>query len=135
MTRKLRILIADDSDVLRSAICGLISRIDNCEICGEARDGAEALTKVAKLNPDVILLDLSIPIIHGLQVAQTLAKDYPSISVVIMSEQDEFLLKHISNENGIKHCIAKSNLASGLAPLLQTLAQSNIQGDPVTIDE
>ena len=118
MTRKLRILIADDSDLLRSAIYGLISRIENCKICGEARDGAEALAKAAELSPDVVLLDLSIPVIHGLQVAQTLAKDFPSITVVIMSEQDELLLKHISDENGIKYCIAKSTLAIGLAPLL-----------------
>ncbi len=124
MTRKLRILIADDSDLLRSAICGLVSRIENCEVCGEARDGAEALTKAEELTPDVILLDLSLPIVHGLQVAQTLAKDFPSTVVVIMSEQDEVLLKQISNENGIKHWIAKSTLAIGLAPLLQTLAQA-----------
>ena len=63
-----------------------------------ARDGSEALNKAAELNPDVVLLDLSIPILHGLKVAQTLARDFPAIAVVIMSEQDELLLKQIAEK-------------------------------------
>jgi DNA-binding NarL/FixJ family response regulator len=126
MTRTLRILVADDSDLLRNAICGLVARIDNCEICGEARDGSEALNKAAELNPDVVLLDLSIPILHGLKVAQTLARDFPAIAVVIMSEQDELLLKQIAEESRIEHSIAKSVLASRLGPLLKALAQSKV---------
>jgi two-component system response regulator YesN len=86
---KLKILLADDSRAIRLALQGLLlPESDHWTVCGEATDGRAAIEKVAELGPDVILLDLSLPIISGLNVAQTLNRDYPQIRVILMSAQD-----------------------------------------------
>jgi YesN/AraC family two-component response regulator len=65
----MRILIADDNDMVRRGVMGIFSSELNWEICGEARDGSEALRKARELLPDLILLDISMPGINGLQAA------------------------------------------------------------------
>lgn len=90
-------------------------------VCGEAQNGAEALEKVANLLPDILLLDLSIPIVDGLTVAKTVRKDYPAVIVVLVSEQDESILARLAESAGTPHYIAKSQLGAGLIPLLLSL--------------
>jgi two-component system response regulator AlgR len=78
---KLNILLADVSAAVRQGLKELLSRNSvDWLICGEAADGDDALTKVAQLLPDVILLDLLIPALHGLKVAEILKQAYPTFS-------------------------------------------------------
>lgn len=90
-------------------------------VCGEASDGADALEKVANLLPDILLLDLSIPVVDGLTVAKSVRKDYPAARVVLVSEQDESILAQLAETAGTPHYISKSRLAAELIPLLLSL--------------
>jgi DNA-binding NarL/FixJ family response regulator len=65
----LRILVADDHEVVRCGICALLKSQPGWEICGEASDGREAVEKVSQLNPDVVILDIRMPILNGLEAA------------------------------------------------------------------
>jgi CheY-like chemotaxis protein len=69
-------------------------------VCGEATNGENAVREVAKLLPDVILLDLSIPLLHGLRVAKILKRDYPTLVVIVMSEQDISVLSRYGRCSG-----------------------------------
>ena len=71
----MRILIADDSDAVRRGVCGILSSEKDLEVCGEAKDGSEALQKARELMPDLILLDISMPGMNGLEVARRLREE------------------------------------------------------------
>ncbi len=88
------------------------------EICGEVENGAEALEKVAKLLPDVLLVDVSIPLFDGVTVAKAVKRDYPGVRVVLMSEQDDAVLSRLADAAKTPYRIAKSRLADDLIPLL-----------------
>jgi len=115
----LRILLVDDSDVLRTVIVRMIREwSEGWQVCGEAVDGADAIRQNRALKPDVVLLDLSLPLQNGLDVATILRKTDPSGKIVIMSEQDPSALYHLAMEFGFE-CIPKSRLALDLIPTLQ----------------
>jgi DNA-binding NarL/FixJ family response regulator len=119
---RFKILIADDSELLRQALIGLIGRLAaDWEVCGEAGDGEEAVRKVADLRPDVVLVDLSLPVLNGVQVVENLHKSYPSVVAVLMSEQSEDAMRRISQETGVRG-IAKSRLARELPATLKAIA-------------
>jgi len=91
----MRILIADDSDVVRRGVCGILSSEKEFEVCGEARDGSEALQKARELLPDLILLDVSMPGLNGLEATSRIVKEFPRTRVIILSmhaSEDHVLL-------------------------------------------
>jgi DNA-binding NarL/FixJ family response regulator len=93
-------------------------------VCGEATNGEDALRDVAKLRPDVILLDLSIPVLHGLRVAEILKRDYPALVVILMSEQEMSVLSRLADAAGTKYCIPKSRAALDLVPMLLSVQRN-----------
>ncbi|MDP9159304.1 MAG: response regulator, partial [Acidobacteriota bacterium] len=79
----MRILIADDSDVVRRAVCELLSSERDLEVCGEAKDGSEALQKARELMPDLILLDISMPGMNGLETARLLQNEVCQAKILV----------------------------------------------------
>jgi DNA-binding NarL/FixJ family response regulator len=80
----------------------------NWVVCGEAIDGEEAVREVAKLLPDVVLLDLSIPLLHGLRVGQILKRDNPAVTVILMSEQDSSVLARVAGAVGTAYHVSEA---------------------------
>ena len=72
----MRILIADDNDMVRRGVIRLLSDESDWTVCGEAKDGSEAIQKARELLPDVILLDISMPDMSGLDVARRLRRTF-----------------------------------------------------------
>jgi DNA-binding NarL/FixJ family response regulator len=113
------ILIADDSEIIRKVLRELLQREpERWVVCDEAADGPDALRKAALHEPEVILLDLSIPGLNGLDVAKELRERFPRLAIVIMSEQDASVLRHLAEHFGLEHVIPKSRLVLELLPLL-----------------
>src|ERR1700687_3221965 len=95
------ILIADDNDAVRRGVVGLLSSETNWKVCGEARDGSEALQKARELLPDLILLDVSMPGMNGLEVARLLRQDLPEAKILVMSQHDpNHLLPSVGEAGG-----------------------------------
>jgi pilus assembly protein CpaE len=90
-------------------------------ICGEATDGEDAVTKIAKLLPEVILLHLSIPLLHLVKVAEILKRDHPSFVIIVLSEQEISVLTRLAEAPGTQYCIEKSRAAVDLIPMLLSL--------------
>jgi DNA-binding NarL/FixJ family response regulator len=117
----LRILIADDSAMVRRGVIGLLSSEASWEICGEASDGSEALLKARTLVPDVILLDVSMPGLNGLEVARRLRKEVPHSKIIVMSQHDPAHLLPGVMAAGGDACLDKSRLAADLVDSIKNL--------------
>ena len=117
--------------MVRRAVKELLSaNSDDWVICGEAIDGEDAVRKAEALSPDVVLLDLSIPLLHGLTVAKTIRRDYPAVKVVLMSEQDTSVLSRMVEGSGTPYYIPKSRLAIDLIPLLRSFERDSGTNKP-----
>ena len=119
----LKVLIADDSSSVRRALSALVDRNPNWFVCGEAVDGEDAVRKVTELSPDVVLLDLSIPVMDGVRVTNILKEKHPTVRVVLISEQDASTMCCLAESLGVLG-IPKSRLAFDLIPTLTSLAFS-----------
>lgn len=85
---KARILLVDDHVVLRQGLKALFSAEDDIEIVGEAGNGREALSLVPELQPDIVLMDISMPHLNGIEATRQIRRDHPTVKVVILSMHD-----------------------------------------------
>src|SRR5260370_3797529 len=117
----MRILIADDNDAVRSGVVGLLSFEAGWKVCGEARDGSEALQKARELLPDLILLDISMPGMNGLEVARLLRQELPGAKILVISQHDPIqLLPHVVEAGG-NACGDKRRLGMDLVARIKSL--------------
>ena len=82
---KIRVLLADDHPVVRKGILFTLSSLKHLEILGEATDGQEAVAKVKELSPDLVLMDIEMPRMSGLEATKLIRKDFPKTRVLILS--------------------------------------------------
>ena len=89
--KKLRVLLVDDEIMIREGFKRLFDwQAHDCEVVGEAADGMEALTRIDTLHPDIVIMDINIPIMNGLKVIQLSRIKHPGIAFVIVSGYDDF---------------------------------------------
>ena len=86
---KIRVLIVDDHTLVRDGIRALLSLVSNVEVVGEAANGKEALEKVKELTPDVVLMDLAMPIMSGLEATRRIRKEFPKTRVLAITQYDD----------------------------------------------
>lgn len=91
----LRILIADDHTLVRAGFRSLLEKLDGCEVVAETGDGREALRMVGQLQPDVVLMDVKMPGLNGLEATARISRDYPNVHVVMLSmyTNEEYVLQ------------------------------------------
>ena len=124
----LRILIADDSRSLRQALKNMLSLSpEKWEICGEAADGHEAVSQTVELKPDVLLLDLSIPALSGIEVVKSLREHHSAATVVLMSQQDPEVMKRIAGSAAVPFYVAKAQLVTELPLVLQRISEGQLK--------
>jgi DNA-binding NarL/FixJ family response regulator len=83
-----RILIADDDATIRLLLRRLLEKRPDWEVCGDASNGAEAIEQVEQLNPDLLVMDLGMPVMTGLQAASEIAKAHPQMPMLLISVQE-----------------------------------------------
>ena len=87
--KKIRVLIVDDHAILRAGLRTLLNLQPDMEVVGEAAEGLEAVEKVKRLEPDVVLMDISLPGMEGLEVTKKLKKMHPNIKVLILTMHED----------------------------------------------
>lgn len=117
----MRVLIADDNPLVRRGIVRLLSGDEDLQVCGEASDSNETLQKAGELKPDLILLDVSMPGMNGLDTARLLREKVPAVKILIISQHDSQQLLPRSLEAGANGCVDKAQLATDLLPTLRSL--------------
>jgi DNA-binding NarL/FixJ family response regulator len=85
----IRLVIADDHPVFRRGLARTIAATEGLEVVAEAADGREACDAVRRFSPDVAIVDLQMPGMHGLEVARTLARDCPSVGILVLTMSDD----------------------------------------------
>ena len=130
----IRVLIADDHAIVRSGLAQLLGTAEDLELVGSARDGDEAIEMAARLRPDVVLMDLSMPGTDGIEATRSIVRDNPAAQVLVLSSFSDhtrilgaldagaigYLLKHSEPETilaGVR------DLARGGSPLDPTAAR------------
>ena len=107
----LRILVADDHPVVRRHIRNILQDEKDWVVCGEARTGREAVTMTASERPDVVVLDLSMPELDGLQAARLIHEQFPETDLILLTMHEPLELMDQLNAFGVRTCIAKTDLS------------------------
>jgi DNA-binding NarL/FixJ family response regulator len=94
MLTKLRVVIAEDHTILRAGLCSLLASQNKFEVVGEAGDGREAVTVVNTLIPDLLLIDLSMPKLNGMDAIREIKRQHPQIKIIVLTvhKSDEYIL-------------------------------------------
>jgi two-component system chemotaxis response regulator CheY len=118
-----RILIVDDNDVIRRALCGLIRQDETLTVCGEAASGESALQSIKAEKPDLVCLDVLMPGMDGLAVLKTIREEHPDVKVVIVTGQATSETVSEARELGAKGFVVKPfNAAKVLATIHAALS-------------
>ena len=83
--KMIRVLIVDDHALVRAGFRSLLEKLDGCEVVADVGDGREALRLLEQLQPDVVLMDVKMPGLNGLEATARITRDYPNVRVVILS--------------------------------------------------
>jgi DNA-binding NarL/FixJ family response regulator len=118
-----RILIADDSPAVRAGLKLLLQYHADWTVCGEAEDGQDAVKKAAELQPDVILLDISMPTMDGLSAAEIIRRDSPNTEILIVTHFESLDLARYAAQTGVRAYISKSRIGSDLEKAIEAASR------------
>jgi len=122
--RIIRILIVDDHDVVRLGLRQLLADMDGWELCGEATDGLQAVAAAAQLKPDVIVMDVSMPNMSGIEAARAIRDVDKTIKIVLLSMHDPAQVADAAAKAGasVRACLSKTSVTAELKKVLASLA-------------
>lgn len=122
--KRLRILIADDFPDWRKEIRAILSSRPEWEIIFEACDGLEAFEKAVELRPDVVVLDIGMPVMNGLQAAIKIREQSPGSHIVFVTQTRDHLLMEAAREVGAAGYILKTDVAAELVTLISAASEN-----------
>jgi len=118
----MRILIVDDNERIRRGVLAILTSKKDWNVCGEARDGMEAIRKARELLPDLILLDISMPGLNGLEAARLLRQEIAHTKILLMSQYDPIPLLPGAIQAGANGCVDKSRLGTDLLSSIERIS-------------
>ena len=126
----LRILLADDHEVVRRGLCAILRKQPEWEVCGEASNGREAVEKALSLKPHVVILDIGMPELNGLEATRQILKARPETKILVLTLQDsDHVVKEVLNA-GARGFLLKSDAAQELVSAVEALRTGKIYFTP-----
>src|ERR1700686_2971080 len=118
----IRVLVVDDNHEFRSAVRDLLEGDLQIRVVGEACDGLHAISLTAHLQPDLILMDIAMPVMNGLEATSAIRERWPTIGVILVTAVPSNSYQQISDRCGAKAFLPKEDMGSLLIPTLHRLA-------------
>lgn len=119
--QRLRVLVVDDSPAVIKSLCAWLETQSRLKIVGVAHNGQEALDAARTTHPDLVLMDLEIPVLSGLHATETLKREFPEMKVAIISTHASEMWSQTSLKCGAVAFLAKQRIPQELPPLLAQL--------------
>lgn len=116
-----RILVADDHPIFRFGLCSLLQSHESWEVCGEAADGRDAVEKCRQLKPDLLILDICMPKLNGVDAAQQILKDNPAQVILVLTAVDSEQVVRDCLEAGVRGWVFKSDATDDLTTAVEAL--------------
>jgi DNA-binding NarL/FixJ family response regulator len=123
---KLRILLADDHEIVRRGLCALLQNHEGWEVCGEAIDGRDAVEKAKQLKPDVVVLDVGMPNLNGLDATRQLVQYDPNFKVIVLTITDSDQVIREALDAGARGFVLKSDAARDLVSAVEALQRKRM---------
>ena len=127
---KIRVILVDDHTLLRGGLRALLGYYDDIEVVGEARDGHEAIARVNELHPDIVLMDIVMPGMNGVEATRIIHQDHPKTRIVVLTQHEDrrFVLSLL--QAGASGYVLKRALETDLVAALRTVSQGGTFIDP-----
>ena len=119
-----RILVADDQEAVRMRVCAALTSQEGFEVCAEASNGKEAVEKARELDPDLILLDITMPVLNGLDAARLIRAFAPETPIVILSVHKSRQLVEEARKIGVQGYVTKGEAVQKLIQAVETVRQN-----------
>jgi DNA-binding NarL/FixJ family response regulator len=116
-----RILVVDDNESIRRVLCQLFTSEVGFDVCGEAEDGQQAIEKAKELHPDVIVMDLSMAVLNGIEASRILKTLMPTVALIVFSEYNDVFSDEEARSAGISAVVSKSQHVSVLVETVRAL--------------
>ncbi len=119
----MRILIVDDHAIVRAGVCSILSSRKDIEVCGEAGNGNEAVQKAIQLNPDLVIMDITMPSLGGFDASVKIRKVLPDVPILILSMHDSQTVHHACRRAGAQGYVSKTKTGEILLRAVDSLAR------------
>ena len=123
----LRVLVVDDNNVVRGLICKILRSQGDIQIVCEASDGEEAIRQVRDHRPDVVLLDIMMPVMNGFDAARCIKHEFPSTLILIVSQSNTAAFAREAIAAGASGYVDKSNASTELIPALRKIVSEHMR--------
>lgn len=125
----IRIILADDHALVRQGLKSLLER-EGFQIVAEVADGHDALRQVRSLRPEIVILDISMPVLNGLDAAREITRSFPDSKVILLTQHDEEQYLSGALEAGVKGYVLKTQVASDLIHALRQVSRGGVYLSP-----
>src|SRR5580698_10564370 len=124
MMPALKLLVADDHEIVRKGLRAIVESAHECDVVGEATDGRQAVTMAKELNPDIVVMDLSMPSLNGLEATRQILKNRPQTKVLILSMHESDPLIREVLDAGARGYILKTDAGRDLLAAIEALRRN-----------
>ncbi len=120
---KIKVLIADDHTIVRKGLCSLLRGENDITVIGEARDGKEVIRKVRELSPDVIVMDINMPLLNGIEATINIKKIHPSMGIIILTMYSDEGYVHEAILAGASGFLIKNTIPQDLCAAIRAVSR------------
>jgi DNA-binding NarL/FixJ family response regulator len=124
-SRPVKVLIADDHPIIRRMVVSTVRQVPHLDVIGEAENGLEAVYKADKLKPDVVILNITMPVLDGFEAARRIRKQLPQVAIVILSNNADQRYIDEAKNIGARAYVPKTEAADALVKAIEAAIRND----------